>query len=72
MKLKNKSQEKHQNLMEVEEKELTQWITLCIIISCAPISDVVCEMTEGIKKRRIKGVNEVGMELVYYKPIEKE
>ena len=68
---KNKSQEKHQNLMEVEEKELAQWITLCTIIGRMPIPDVVCEMAEGIRRRCIKGVNEVGMELVHYEPIGK-
>lgn len=58
-------------MIEVEEKELTQWIILCTISGHVSISHVVREMVEGIRKGCIEGINEAGMELVYYEPIRK-
>jgi len=68
---RNKAQEERQNLTEVEEKELARWITLCTVSGRAPIPEVVREMAEGIRRRRVKGVNESGMEIVTYEPIGK-
>ena len=69
VKPRNKAQEERQNLTEVEENELARWITLCTISDRAPIPEVVREMAEGNRRRRVKGVNELGMEVVSYEPI---
>ena len=69
---RNKAYEEKQNLTEVEENELARWITLCTVSGCAPIPEVVREMAEGIRRRRVKGVNELGMEFVSYEPIGKK
>lgn len=70
-KSRNKVQEEKQNLTEVEEKELARWITLCTVSGRAPIPEVIHEMAEGIRRRRVKGVNESSLEFVSYEPIGK-
>jgi hypothetical protein len=55
----------------VEERELARWITLCTIVGRSSIPETVKEMAEGIRRRRVREVNESGMELVSYEPIGK-
>jgi Txe/YoeB family toxin of Txe-Axe toxin-antitoxin module len=67
----NQAHEEQQILSRVEEKELARWITLCTVAGHAPILTAVKEMAEGIRRRRVKEINELGMELITYEPIGK-
>ena len=69
---RNKAHETEQLLSHAEEKELVRWITRLTITGYPPRYDTLREMAEEIRKRRVKNINEDGLELVQYDDIGKE
>jgi hypothetical protein len=66
-----KAQEARQTLAHVEEEELVRAIRVATMAGRPPLPQTVREMAEGIRKRRVKGVNEDGVVLVDYEPLGK-
>ena len=66
---RNKAHEADQLLSQAEEKELVRWITRLTISGYPPRYETLREMTAEIQKRRVKEVNEHGMQLVVYPQI---
>ena len=66
---RNKAHEADQILSHAEEKELVQWITRLTISGYPPRYQTLREMAEEIRKRRVKNINENGMQLVVYDEI---
>jgi DDE superfamily endonuclease/Tc5 transposase DNA-binding domain len=69
---RNKAHETEQLLSHAEEKELVQWITRLTITGYPPRYDTLREMAEEIRKRRVKNINQDGLELVKYDDIGKQ
>jgi len=69
---RNKAHETEQLLSQAEEKELVRWITRLTITGYPPRYDTLREMAEEIRKRRVKNINENGLELVTYDDIGKQ
>jgi hypothetical protein len=69
---RRKGQERQMKLAHVEEDELARAIRLATVAGKPPLSEVVRGMADGLIKRRVKGVNEDGNELVSYEPIGKK
>jgi hypothetical protein len=69
---RNKAHETEQLLSHVEEKELIRWITRLEITGYPPRYDTLRKMVEEIGKRRVKNINENGLELVRYDDIGKQ
>ena len=69
---RNKAHETEQLLSHAEEKELVRWITRLTITDYPPRYDILREMAEEIRKRRVKNINQDGLELVQYDDIGKQ
>ena len=63
------SHESKQILSHAEEKELVRWITRLTISGYPPRYSTLREMAEEVRKRRVKQINENGMQLVQYDDI---
>jgi len=68
----NQAHETEQLLSHAEEKELVRWITGLTITGYPPRYDTLREMAVEIRKRRVKSINEDGLELVQYDDIGKQ
>jgi len=66
MQPRNLAHESDQNLTHAEEKELVRWITRLTISGYPPRYKTLREMAEEVRKRRVKNINDEGMELVQY------
>ena len=60
-----KSHEKQQALTEAEESELLRWITQLTAIRYAPGFPQVRKIAEEIRQRRVREINDDGIERVY-------
>jgi hypothetical protein len=69
---RNKAHETEQLLSHAEEKELVRWIARLTVTGYPPRYDTLREMAEEIRKRRVKNINENGLELVRYDDIGKQ
>ena len=70
--LKGKSHAAHESERHAEEKELVRWITRLTMTGYSPRYEILREMAEEIRKRRIKNINEDGLQLVQYDKIGKQ
>jgi Tc5 transposase DNA-binding domain len=68
---RDQAHEAEQLLSQAEEKELVRWITRLTITSYPPQYETLLEMAEEIRKRRVKNINEDGLQLVQYDDIGK-
>ena len=66
---RNKAHEADQILSHAEEKELVQWITYLTISGYPPRYQTLREMAKEIRKRRVKNINENGMQSIIYNEI---
>jgi hypothetical protein len=66
---RNLSHERDQNLTHTEEKELVRWITYLTISGYPARHATVRVMAEEIRKRRVKQINNDGIELIQYENI---
>jgi len=66
---RNVSHESEQILSHAEERELIRWITRLTINGYPPRYSTLREMAEEVRKRRVKQINEDGMQLVQYDDI---
>jgi hypothetical protein len=69
---RNKAHETEQLLSHAEEKELVRWITRLTITGYPPQYETLREMADEIRKRRVKNINEDGLQLVEYDDIGKQ
>jgi DDE superfamily endonuclease/Tc5 transposase DNA-binding domain len=69
---RNQAHETEQLLSHAEEKELVKWITRLTITGYPPRYETLREMAEEIRKRRVKNINEDGLQLVEYDDIGKQ
>jgi len=72
MQPRNLAHECDQNLTHAEETELVRWITRLTISGYPPRYKALREMAEEIRKRRVKNINDDGMQLVEYDLIGKD
>ena len=70
--LRNKAHGTGQLLSHAEGKGLVRWITRHTITGYSPRYQTLYEMAEGIRKRRVKNINEDGLQLVQYDDIGKQ
>jgi len=61
-KARNLAHKSAQNLRHTVEKELVRWITCLTIIGYPPRYPTLKEMTEEVRKRRVKEINNDGIE----------
>ena len=59
-------------LSSVEEEELVRWIYKLSCTGFAPKHELIREMAEKVRQRRLIGVNDESIELVTYKPLGNE
>ena len=69
---RNLAHERDQNLTHAEEKELVRWITCLTITGYPSRYKTLREIAEEIRKRRVKDINEEGMQLIEYESIGKD
>ena len=69
---RNLAHERDQILTHAEERELVRWITRLTITGYPPRYKTLREMAEEIRKRRVKDINEEGMQLIEYDRIGKD
>lgn len=68
---RGQSHENQQLLTPAEEDELTRWITQPTAIDYPPRFSLIREMTEELRRQRIRPINEDGIECIIYRPIAK-
>ena len=66
------SREEIHTLSSIEEKELVRWISMLSCTGFAPKHDLIREMAEKVRLRRLRGVNDDSIERVTYPPLGKE
>src|SRR5438045_8970571 len=67
-KSRRESHESLQNLSPAEEGELGRWISKLMATGFSPRHSLVREMSEAIRNRRLRAVNNENIELVEYHP----
>ena len=68
-KSRRESHESLQNLSPAEEEELGRWISKLTATGFSPSHSLVREMSEAIRNRRLRAVNNENIELVEYPPL---
>lgn len=69
---RNLAHESEQILSHAEERELVRWITRLTISGYPARHSTLKEMAEEVRKRRVKQINEDGIQLVQYPDIGKD
>src|SRR5436190_571829 len=68
-KSRRESYESLQNLSPAEEEELGRWISKLTATGFSPSHSLVREMSEAIRNRRLRAINDENMQLVEYLPL---